>query len=276
MSTWKSDYVQVNGLKLHYTRTGGTEPPLILVHGFTDDGLCWTPVAEALQGEFDIIMPDARGHGFSEAVESGYGPAEQASDLNGLIAALGIEKPIVLGHSMGAMTAVTLAGLYPDVAEAILLEDPPPWWSAASAPKEFDPEVPKKLRESLIQRKGQAREALIAAERLVSPTWSEAELGPWADSKLRLNPSIAELMSPTIPRSVDWSVVLPRVTCPALLITADPTLGAIITPETADSLHELIPQLTVAHIPKAGHSIHREQFDAYLHVVRTFIGNMQG
>lgn len=271
MPTWQSGYVHVNGLKLHYTRTGGSKPTLILVHGFTDDGACWTPVAEALQADFDIIMPDARGHGFSDAPESGYGPTEQASDLNGLISALGLKKPIVLGHSMGAMTAMTLAGLYPDVPSMILLEDPPPWWNPASAPPTFDPDFPAKMRANLIERKQMTRDALIASERKVSPTWSDAELVPWADSKLRLNPNIAQIMNRDIPTSVEWANAMPRITCPVLLITADTDRGAIVTTDAADVLHRMIPHLQIAHIPDAGHSIHREQLAHYLQVIRDFI-----
>ena len=44
MSTWQSAYIESNGIKLHFTRTGGGKPPFILAHGFSDDGLCWTPV----------------------------------------------------------------------------------------------------------------------------------------------------------------------------------------------------------------------------------------
>jgi N-formylmaleamate deformylase len=124
---WQTGYVDTNGLRLHYTRTGGEKPPLVFAHGVTDAGLCWRPVAEALAAEYDAIMVDARGHGRSDAPERGYGPAEQAVDLAGIITALELERPAVLGHSMGAATALVLAGTYPDLPGAILLEDPPAW-----------------------------------------------------------------------------------------------------------------------------------------------------
>src|SRR5919202_2321311 len=92
MSSWQSGDVEANGLRLHYTRTGGAKPPVVLAHGFSDDGLCWTPVAEALEAEYDVIMADARGHGQSEAPEHGYDPLTLATDLYGLIAALKLEK----------------------------------------------------------------------------------------------------------------------------------------------------------------------------------------
>ncbi len=45
MSAWQSDFIEANGMRLHYTRTGGDKPPVVLAHGFSDDGLCWTPVS---------------------------------------------------------------------------------------------------------------------------------------------------------------------------------------------------------------------------------------
>jgi pimeloyl-ACP methyl ester carboxylesterase len=71
---------------------------------------------------------------------------------------------------------------------------------------------------------------------------------------------------------VDWKLVLSQISCPALLITADPTLGSIVTEESARALKTLLPQLKVAHIPGAGHNIRREQFEAYLAAVRGFVG----
>ena len=62
-----------------------------------------------------------------------------------------------------------------------------------------------------------------------------------------------------------------RITCPALLITADPALGALVTPESAAALQVLAPQTRIAHIAGAGHSIHREQFARYMDTVSAFL-----
>jgi pimeloyl-ACP methyl ester carboxylesterase len=269
VASWQSGDVATNAIRLHYTRTGGAKPPLVLGHGFSDDGLCWTPVAEALAPDYDVIMVDARGHGLSDAPAAGYSPADHAADYAGLIAALGLRRPAILGHSMGAATALVLAGMYPDVPRAILLEDPPAWWAPAPA------ETPAAVEERLAQRrlwieglKGKTREELIATQRAATPGWSEAELGPWADAKLRFNFNAMNL-EPTA--SLDWPATLRRITCPALLIAADPAQGAIITEESAASLRALVPQLQVAQIAAAGHSIRRDQFDRYVEVVRAFL-----
>lgn len=55
MSDWQSRTVEVNGLTLHYTRTGGDKPTVVLAHGFSDDGLCWTPVAKQLEADYDLV-----------------------------------------------------------------------------------------------------------------------------------------------------------------------------------------------------------------------------
>ena len=151
MAPWQSGDIVVNGLKLHYTRTGGAKPPVVLAHGFSDDGLCWTPVAEALAADYDVVMVDARGHGRSAAPEQGYGSADHATDLAGVIRALGLKRPAVLGHSMGAASALALAGMYPDLPRAILLEDPPPWWITAEAGVPLDTTIPHPPRDHRTQ-----------------------------------------------------------------------------------------------------------------------------
>jgi N-formylmaleamate deformylase len=267
MAMRQSGDIRVNGLRLHYTRTGGDKPQVVLVHGFSDDGLCWTPVAEVLGGEFDIIMVDARGHGRSEGPEQGYGPADMAGDLAGVIAGLGLQRPAVLGHSMGAATTLVLAGTRPHLVRAILLEDPPAWWVASSAP-ESDAQRWAGMRARMIERKRKTREELIAEQRALSPSWSEAELGPWADAKLRFSFNALDHVGPG---TMDWQATLRGITCPALLITADPALEAIVSEEDAAAMRALVPQLRVAHIPGAGHNVRREQFARYLDIVHTFL-----
>lgn len=269
MTTWQSGDLAVNDLKLHYTRTGGEKPPVVLAHGFSDDGLCWTPLAEKLAADYDLIMVDARGHGRSDGPTQGYGSAEQATDLAGVITALGLDRPAVLGHSMGAATALVLAGTYPDQVGAILLEDPPAWWMPPPPAAETeDTEQQNPFLTWIINLKRKTRQEMIADQRVESPTWSEAELGPWADSKLRLSFNVLN-QGDRVP--VDWPETIQRIACPALLITADPDLGSIVSAERATALQALLPQVQIAHIPNAGHSIHRDQFDPFLAIVRTFL-----
>ncbi|MEN6479024.1 MAG: alpha/beta hydrolase [Anaerolineales bacterium] len=268
--TWSSSDVVANGLRLHYYRTGGAKPPLVLCHGFSDDGLCWTPVARALEADYDIIMMDSRGHGLSDAPESGYGTLDLAQDLAAAIRALSLERPIVMGHSMGGGTTLALAGLFPELPRAVVVEDsgiPRP--GAARADR--DPAWRERQRAQLASFAAATREELIARCHAESPTWSQEELGPWADAKKRLSPNVLNRADAA---PVDWQTLLPRITCPALLITADPERGSMVTVETAREMQALVPQLRVEHIAGAGHNIRREQFDRYVEVVRAFLAEL--
>jgi N-formylmaleamate deformylase len=267
MTNWHSETIATNGLQLHYTRTGGNKPPVVLAHGFSDDGLCWTPVAEGLAADYDVIMVDARGHGRSDAPEQGYGPIEMAADLAGVITGLGLNKPAVLGHSMGGSTTMALAGLYPDLPGAILIEDSGARNFMAGDSAEAQERL-NQWRARLVNLQSKTREELIQHARTDTPTWSAAELGPWADAKLRFN---LKALNRQGTGAVDWDQILRGITCPALLLYADPERGGGVTAERAAEMQALVPQLQTVHIPGAGHNIRREQFARYMTAVSSFL-----
>jgi pimeloyl-ACP methyl ester carboxylesterase len=266
MGAWVSGHITANGLRLHYTRTGGEKPVLVLAHGFSDDGLCWSPVAEVLAADYDVVMVDARGHGRSEGPESGYGPIDLGDDLAEAIKALGLEKPYILGHSMGAVTILSLASRYPDLPKAILLEDPPAGWSQQAPPTGDD--WLARMRSWIVAIKRSTREELIAGERERSPHWSEAEIGPWADSKLRLSFNV---LNRAHAEALDWHTLLPQIQVPTLLIYADPALGGIIGPQTAAEFKALVKHADLVQIDQAGHSIRRDQFQRYRATVQAWL-----
>ena len=270
MTAWTTGELDICGLRVHYTRTGGGDkPPVVLAHGGTDDGLCWTATARVLGDEFDVIMPDARGHGRSAAPDQGYGSAQQAADLAGVIRALGLTRPAVLGHSMGAASALVLAGSVPELPGAILLEDPPSWWMPATRD---DEEEAARRRSAMVVRfsalKRQTRAELLAGIRREQPQWSDVEVETWVDAKQRFSPNMLSLLGPEWGAAIDWTPTLRRIKCPVTLITADPARGAIVTAEAAEALRAVIPQVGIAHIPRAGHNIHRDQPERFLEVVR--------
>ena len=264
---WESNTVEANGIRLHYTRTGGAKPPLVLAHGITDNGLCWTDVAQVLQADYDVIMVDARGHGLSDAPETGNDWMTLAEDIQGVIQALELQKPIVLGHSMGALTALIFASQYPDVPKAILLEDPPPMWMGASNTRNDGGAGVRNWIRSLA---GQNRDDLLAGQRQATPHWTETELTTWADSKMQVSQNVAKIVD----SNSDFSDLMPKITCPALLITADPNLGAAVNSETAARLKLLVPQIQIENIADAGHSIHRDKFDDYMRVVQAYLKSL--
>ena len=268
---WTANDVVVEGVKIHYTRTGdGSKPPLVLLHGFSDNGLCWLPVARDLEADFDVILPDARGHGLSARVQ----PEEtidMVADTAGLIKALGLDRPILGGHSMGANTSSRVGARFPGLMRALVLEDPP--WRDMEPPPPPEPGTqaqtrPNPMRDWIVSLEKSTVDELIASCRKDNPFWAEDELRPWAESKKQFDYNFLQRPG-GMPHG--WQEIYPALACPTLLITADPNKGAIVTPETAQMVSAANPHIQVAQIPGAGHNIRRENYAAYMSVLRAFL-----
>ncbi|MBC8075795.1 MAG: alpha/beta fold hydrolase [Chloroflexales bacterium] len=268
MRSWTENDVSTNGIRLHYQRgEAHAKPALVLLHGITDSGLCWAPVAQDLAGDYDVIMVDARGHGQSDAPTSGYAAHDHAADVIGLLDALNLDRPALLGHSMGATTAAAVASTVPDRVACVLLEDPP--WRLASEANtpEQNEAFAAQWRADVLEQKAKSREELIAGMR---GRWPEAELGPWADAKRQVSPHVMGFV--TAP-ALDWSHAVVHISAPLLLITG---ATAIVGDEVAQEVLRRAPNAQRAHIAGAGHNIRRDQFAAYMVAVRAFLREHAG
>lgn len=271
MSTWQEGDVQTNGITLHYYRTGGDKPQLVLAHGVTDNGLCFTRVAQALEANYDLIMVDARGHGQSAKPESGYSPAEHAADLAGLIDGLGLDRPAVIAHSMGARSAAYLAAGWTDRVRGLVLEDPP--WRSLTGQGDVDPAARALYHERILTRRAMTIDEVIAQGRQLNAKWADEDFPAWAAAKHQVVPQVVE-GSGTAQRP--WGEVIADIQCPTLLLIGEQgvegsDVPAIVTPETAAAAHELNARVEFVQVPGAGHNIRRDQFDGYMTAVRPFL-----
>src|ERR671932_1519855 len=133
-ATWTEHDLTLRANTLHYARMGvRSGPPVVLLHGFSDAGLCWIRFASDLATEYDLILPDAAGHGHSGAPAQGGALARSVTDVLGLLDALGLDQVALVGHSMGASTASRVAVAAPERVRAAALEDPP-WRDGSWAP----------------------------------------------------------------------------------------------------------------------------------------------
>lgn len=115
----RKQIVDVGGLDLAYVEIAGAEPPLLLVHGFTDTSRSFSLLAPHLAGR-RLIMPDLRGHGASRAGE-GCRIADFANEMAGLIRNLRLDRPVVIGHSLGGMVSIALAARYPALVGGLVI-----------------------------------------------------------------------------------------------------------------------------------------------------------
>jgi pimeloyl-ACP methyl ester carboxylesterase len=105
--------ISLNGISLAFDRRG-TGAPLLLVHGFPLDHTTWEPLLPHLEADFEVLMPDLRGFGQSDAPEGAYTIEQIAADLAALLDALKIQKTYLAGHSMGGYVALAFARAYPE------------------------------------------------------------------------------------------------------------------------------------------------------------------
>jgi len=111
-----------SGVRIHYLDWGGSGRPVILLHGLASSCRIWDFTAPLVAERFRVFALDQRGHGLSDKPGS-YTFAEVTGDLSTFIEGLGLERPVIVGHSWGAGVAVQFAADYPDIPSAIGLID---------------------------------------------------------------------------------------------------------------------------------------------------------
>jgi pimeloyl-ACP methyl ester carboxylesterase len=285
-SRWTEGNLTANGIRQHYWRTGGEKPPLVLVHGILAGGITWLRVAGALERDFDVIMPDARGHGRSDGIASGVSydllVDDLVDDLAALIHTLDLDRPILLGHSMGGCTSALLAAKHPELVRAILLEDAV-WGDTSHLPRIGASE---QYHAWLAAYTGylEALKTQTHAQRMVAalphlppgPTglWPEEEYVPWVEAQAQLDlelvrrgPSLWSSLRPTTP----LSDVARDIACPVLLMVGSPRRGSNVNPADVATVLAGAPKAEHVAFEDAGHLIHLDAFTRYIAVVGDFL-----
>jgi len=275
MPQWIDGYVTVDGFKVHYYRTGGDKPQVVINHGAGDDGLCWTRVARELEEDYDVILPDARGHGKSASGKGDYSTRQRAADLAGLIRLLKLDHPIVGGHSMGAETSMHLAANYPDLTRGIFLEDPPiilpgeKFGSGEQTMKAKD--IGKMMAKFMRMFKLVPRFIGIRLARKASPTYPDDEIIPWVNSKKRVS---FDFLNSMATMEMDLSApfeVFKRISVPVLLFIGDREKMSIVSQEAAQEAARVNNKVQVVHLEGASHDIRRTRFDGYMPALKKFL-----
>ena len=119
----ESHFITANNLTFHIQDWGCTGDPVIMLHGLAYNCNIWNLVAPILSNKYHIFTIDQRGHGLSEKPEHGYDFATVTADLNEIIKRLGIDRPLIVGHSWGADVALEFAVNYPKIARGLCFVD---------------------------------------------------------------------------------------------------------------------------------------------------------
>jgi pimeloyl-ACP methyl ester carboxylesterase len=119
-------HADVAGSTLYYERDGNGAPEFLFVHGWCCDHTAFRPQFEHFGQTSAVTALDLRGCGQSDCPDGGYGIGDLAEDVAQFCGALEIEKPVIVGHSLGGMIAVELGARYPTLPGALVLVDPGP------------------------------------------------------------------------------------------------------------------------------------------------------
>jgi pimeloyl-ACP methyl ester carboxylesterase len=266
---WTDGYVMANGIRIHYWRTGGDKPVLIMAHGSSDDGLCWTNLAKELTDDYDIILPDARGHGLSDPPSKTGSADAQAEDLAGLIRELGLEKPIMMGHSMGSSSVAWFAARYPDIPRAVILEDPRLIPRKSDDPRAAStPESRQRQRAQILRRNNMTYDELVAQAMKNTPQWGRSECEIWAPSKRLHHPNNAYRRIGDRP---PMSELFATITAPTLILKAD-AQGEIRSQN--EDVSQLLKNGSIVHVEGAKHNVRRDQKQRLLEALTAFLGEL--
>jgi N-formylmaleamate deformylase len=251
---------ETSGINIHYLRTGGAKPPLVLLHGLTGSGACWTPLARDLEREYDVVMPDARGHGNSSAPYHGYRYEDHARDVMGLVRGLGLARPVLLGHSMGGMTAAVVASQGARILRGIILVDP----------TFLSPERLREVRGSDVAEQhrrllGLEKSEVAAQAQARHPRRSSELVALQAEARLQTRMSAFDVLTPPNP---EYRRLVSTIGVPSLLVIGD---SPVVSLEMAMELQGLNPRVRVEQIPDAGHGVPYDQPERFAAVVKAFL-----
>ena len=255
-------------IRIQYYMTGEEKPPILLVHGFTDNGFCWNRIPVHLARIYNVVVMDTRGHGFSGCGDEPFGLHDEARDIMAIVEHLHLRKPVIMGHSHGASMAATAVVDYPDIFAGVVLIDPP--WG-----DKYDDQTPEERQASadewrsvVNKMKRLNHDQLVRMGKQKYPDWDESEFFQWAQSKLQMKDNaMLGLMKP-YDRLED---ALPKIKCPGLILTGNPEKGAIVTPATVERIQKLWKKVEVVNFPEAGHNIHRESYREFLNAIDPFL-----
>jgi N-formylmaleamate deformylase len=260
MTTWMRGVCKTNGVDIQYLRTGGYKPAVVLLQGLTGSGACWIPLARALEGEYDLVMPDARGHGNSSTPLNGYRYEDHASDVVGLIQGIGLVTPVLVGHSMGGMTAAVIASLRATAIRGVILADPT-FLSPQRQREIHDSDVVEQHRRLLSSNKGD----VLAQLRVRHPHRSSELIELLAEARLQTRIHAFDVLTPPNP---EYHELVSTIFVPIQLMIGD---NGVVSLETARELQQLNPRLRVEQIQDVGHGLPYDEPNRFEAKVTSFL-----
>ena len=273
--------VEVNGIRLHYTRAGAGEP-LVLLHGFPMTSYYWRKVIPALAEHFTVIAPDLRGCGDTDRPSTGYDKRTVADDVHQLVRQLDLGPVNLVSHDVGMMVAYAYASLHPAEAKRLALTEAAlaglgleNLFDAARNPRMFHLplfEAPNGLAEALIA----GREKLFVSHMMRQQAYDTGALDEETlDEYARhlaapgaLHGGIEYFRTHTIDAVHNREHAKTKLPMPVLTVGGTASFGANLEPE----IRPLAANLRSVMIEECGHYLAEERPERLTEELLRFLG----
>jgi pimeloyl-ACP methyl ester carboxylesterase len=251
-------FVIANGTNIYY-ESFGSGKSLIFLHGSMGTGKVWKPYVPILSNDFNIILPDMRGHGKTENPSKAIDLHSIGDDIVALIDALKLEKPYLCGWSMGGDVSLDVAMRYPDRISGLIVGGVTHRISESyfTSLKAMGLEGPGQINFEQAEQNIPQLINLWKTEHVQSPLH-------WKELVTQLS---FEMINPTLPAEDD----LKQITVPTLIVWGD--RDQFLPIEHAIELYRLIPTAQLAVIPNANHFVTRTHVVLFAELVKEFLLN---
>jgi pimeloyl-ACP methyl ester carboxylesterase len=274
-----------NGLTLHALEWSAEGVPMVLIHGFGNEAHLWDDFAPTVAEHYRVVAVSLRGHGDSDWDPEGrYDYDSHVADLVAVTDALGIDRMVLVGFSLGGRVAMLYAGLHPEKLAGLVIVD--------SAP-ELDARGTTRIRMEVAEHQAPAFSSIAeyetvlahnypvaapeAIKRMAKHGLKQREDGKWV---LKMDTAYRGVDGPRL--SADdmaaheaknmkkmWAA-LEKLPCPTLVVRG--AASDIMSPDVADRMvEEVIPNATLAVIPQAAHSVMTDNPKGFNDAVGKFV-----
>jgi esterase len=269
--------ITLSALRFHYLDWGTPSPDaqaMVCLHGFTSHAHSWDGLAQGMRERYRVLALDQRGHGQTDWATD-YHPARRVEDMESFVSALGLERFVLVGLSMGGRAAFQYAARHPETVERLVIVDIAPEGSAAGMGRITaglrtqdifdDPEDAFQLA-----RRANPRPPDEALRARIRHGLMQRADGKWTfryDVALR-NGSGARVTATPAEVAADWES-LKNITSPTLLVRG--AHSDILSPELAQRMVETIPICRLVTVEESGHSVPLDNPSGFLEAVRGFL-----
>lgn len=287
---WSGNYIYANGIRIHYYQAvpAPAKPVIVMVHGVTDNGLCWTTLSLELQKDYNIYMLDTRGHGLSDPFTQSDDGETLVKDVVGFVKTMGFDKPILMGHSMGAATVMRIGAEYPELASTIVMLDPflsrpsgdNPQPRRPTTPRTPEKEEPVQMQESkkisvtmfgdpetLVKQNNYSFEELVELGKRQSPKWDSLDIQYWALSKKQYHGAYTPETQQAMSGTMRTEGALAKIAVPSLILKADASSEA---KKANESAVQGLDKIKLLHLEETGHNLHHDDLEATVREIERF------